>query len=90
MSEEVVVVETEETVERKPIVPALEFLTAWENSRTVKEVADKTNLTVSAVSTRAKAYRKAGVRLKVLEAGLKGRKLDVDRLNQILEDLRKQ
>jgi hypothetical protein len=45
-------------------VTALDFVKAWETSKTTKEVADKTGTTYKKASIRAMYLRKKGVKLK--------------------------
>lgn len=49
------------------VVPIKEFVTAWQTSRTVKEVMEKTGLTFSNVTARASNLKGRGVPLKKLE-----------------------
>ena len=49
---------------RRPIVPAEDFVEAWQTSDTRQEVADKTGLSVASASARAGWFRKQGVPLK--------------------------
>ena len=47
------------------MVSPTDFITAWENSNSVKEVAEKTGLKVTSVQARASTYRsKHGILLK--------------------------
>lgn len=59
-----------------------EFVTAWQTSASVQEVADKFGMPRDIVSARASSYRKVGVKLKKMRdsrSDLKGVDFDTTR-----------
>lgn len=67
----------------------VQFVEAYKVSKSPKEVVAKLaeqglTITVSSVYARAKAYRESGVKLPEMEAGKRGRKRDVAKLNALL------
>lgn len=70
---------------KKYKVTAEEFVTAWNTSKTAKEVSERLKMPPAIVHARASKYRKAGVRLKSMSQ--RGGPIDVDKLNAIIDDL---
>jgi hypothetical protein len=66
-----------------------EFIRAWESSSTAEEVAEILGMPKAIVLARASNYRLQGVKLKKMPRQNK-RKLDVDALNTLIEDLKKE
>lgn len=81
--------ETVATVEakREPRVQLAEFLTAWEGSNSVAEVAEKTGLKETSVQARASKYRGQGIPLKEMPRG-GGAKLNIAEAQALLAKLR--
>ncbi len=65
------------------MVTSEDFVVAYRDSSSVKEVSEKTGLSSQGVSSRAANYRKKGVRLPVM--GHPRSPIDVDALNALLE-----
>jgi len=66
--------------ERRERVEAREFISAWQTSESVSEVAEKTGLQEGSCQTRAAKYRTQGIQLKHMPRG-GGSRLDIDDLN---------
>lgn len=68
-----------------------EFVTAWQNSNSVKEVAELLGAKPASIRTRATQYRKRGVQLKkmprVKQVHHKYNKLDITAVNSYVEFL---
>lgn len=85
---EVVVVEGQAAKPaREPRVSMQEFVTAWEGSKSVAEVAEKTKLKETSVQARASKYRSQGIPLKEMPRG-GGAKLDIAQAQALLAKLR--
>jgi transposase len=62
-----------------------EFVAAWQAGESHKDVAAKLGMGVSGVVSRARYYRKKGVKLKSFASGGVGATpLDVDKLNKLI------
>lgn len=62
------------------MLSAEEFIKAWQTSKNLKEVVEKTNASRDALRNRASLYRKRGVPLRRFKRGKRGPKLDVKEL----------
>jgi len=80
----------EKAIIAKPSISAEDFVRAWQKSASVKAVCDTLGISETAANSRARNYRKAGVQLKKMEGGQKGRKLDVSGLNTLAASLLEQ
>ena len=69
-------------------VSAEEFVKAWQESGSSQEAADKMNMSVSLVSSRAYGYRKKGVKLKRMPGSGK-KPIDVAALNKLIASMSK-
>ena len=64
------------------------FVTAWQQSATAAEAAERLSMPRAIACARASVYRRAGVRLKMMPRVRKGRKpIDVETLNRLVEGL---
>lgn len=67
---------------------AEEFVRLWQSCKSVTEVTEKAGRTYTAVVSRANTLRKKGVNLKKMpHTGRPKQKVEVDKLNAIIESL---
>jgi len=66
-------------------VSGKEFVMAWQEANSAKEVADKFGLQIATVQQRAKQYRKHGIELKVFDksSASRGKRLDIEELQKL-------
>lgn len=78
-----------ETGEKRVRIDMVPFVTAWEGSNSVKEVAEKLGLKVTSVMARASKYRSEpfNIPLKGMQRG-GGAKLDVTAAKELMAKLR--
>jgi len=70
-------------------VSSTDFITAWEGSESVAEVAGKLDMAPASVSNRATKYREVhNIPLKEMAAGQRGRKVDVGNALELLAKIR--
>lgn len=72
---------------RKQSVPAARFVSVYNTSNSAREVAEKLGIAQSSVYTRAKTYKDLGIKLKDLEGGQRGNRIDVAAMNKIAEEV---
>jgi hypothetical protein len=65
-----------------------EFITAWMTSKTKKEVAERCDSTVSAITVRASYLRQKGVELPTFHNAI-DKDQDIDKLNKLVRKLQK-
>ena len=70
-------------------VPADVFVRTWQTSETAEEVAKKLKMPKAIVDARARNYRGIGVKLKKMPRRPK-HKIDVDAMNKLIDELRKE
>ena len=70
-----------------PRCTAEQFVRAWQSSNSRLEVMNLTGLTADALNTRARYYRKAGIKLKRLHRATGRPRLDINALNLLAESL---
>ena len=68
-------------------IPAAEFVTAWQTSSSIAEVAKRTGLIGNTAYQRAIRYRKMGIGLKRFETARGPRPLDIGALAQLAKKL---
>lgn len=73
--------------EKRVRVGGESFITAWESSNSVAEVAEKTGIKVTSIMARASKYRSQGIALKNMPRG-GGAKLNVGAMQELLVKLR--
>lgn len=88
MSNEIVAEGVAKSEAKKPRVTKAEFIKAHWASNNNAEVAAKTGLTVESVTTKASAYRAAGIPLKEFARGGGGPKSDPMEALRLLAELR--
>ena len=73
---------------KRKYVNLTDFLMAHDASDSLQEVADRLDMKIESVRSRASKCRKDGINLKKFKSGGGGRKTDVAAANQFLEELR--
>jgi len=76
-----------ETIEKRTYSTDKEFVTAYASSNSLKEVAEKLDVEVGTVQTRASKLRKRGVNLP--KFARKVTQTNVDELNELLAEMAK-
>ena len=75
--------QVEDNVKSKYGVAAEQFVSAWEESDSVKEVADRLNMPPAVCSARAKSYRDLGIPLKKMPR-IRRKSLDIQALTSLI------